>query len=247
MEYILWVTFIGFAAGIIGTGLGGLISFFINNRESRFMSVILEFSAGLMLSVVCFDLLPHAFEFGGVKITILGVIIGVFSIIFLENLIKVEDLSKKVKGVDGRLLKVGILTAIGIGLHNFPEGIAVGSGFDVSQNLGFSITLVIAIHDIPEGLAMALPLRASGVGRIRTIFYTIIAGIPMGFGAFLGAVLGGISDLFIAMCFGFAGGAMLYIICEDLIPESKRMYRGKLSTIGNILGIILGIIISKGT
>ncbi|MGE4282147.1 MAG: ZIP family metal transporter [Clostridia bacterium] len=247
MERLLMITMVGFAAGMIGTGIGGVGAFFVNKRNNRFMSFVLEFSAGLMTAVVCFDLLPHAFELGGLEWTLIGVIIGVITIVYLDNCIRIWKPEKRVRVVNSRLLRVGILMIVGIALHNFPEGVAIGSGFDASARLGMSLTMVIAIHNIPEGLAVALPMKAGGMGNIKVLLYTVCAGIPMGVGAFIGAILGEISQEVIAVCLGFAGGAMLYIVCGDLIPESKNIYKGRLSTIGNILGIIIGIIVSVGT
>jgi ZIP family zinc transporter len=247
MEYLMNVTMIGFLSGIIGTGGGGLASFLINKRGNRFMSFILEFSGGLMMAVVCFDLLPEAFELGGLKFGIAGIIIGVIVIVYLENILNQFDSKKKVTTSNNRLLRAGILMGTGIALHNLPEGIAIGSGFGASTTLGLGLAFVIAIHDIPEGLAMALPMKAGGMKSLRVLVYTLLAGIPTGFGAFVGALLGEISDELISLCLGFAGGAMLYIVCGDIIPESKMIYKGRISTIGNILGIILGTIISIGT
>ena len=133
---------------------------------------------------------------------------------------------------------------LGIAVHNFPEGLAVGSGFEASAHLGLSLALVIGVHDIPEGMAMAVPMKAGGMATWKVIFYSVLAGVPMGFGALVGALLGEISQEIIALCLSFAAGAMLYVVCGDLIPESKSIYKGRLSTIGNILGIIIGIIIS---
>ena len=246
MNYHLAVTLIGLAAGMLGTGVGGIFAFIINKRGNRFLSFILEFSAGLMMAVVCFDLLPEAFSLGGLGYTLSGIILGVIVIIYLEDIISRVKFTKKLNVINSRLLRTGFLLTIGVALHNLPEGIAIGSGFDASLRLGLSLTIVIAIHNIPEGLAMALPMRAGGLGRIKVIIYTLLSGVPMGIGAFLGAMLGEISDKIIAVCLGFAGGAMLYIVCGDLIPESKSIYTGRLSTIGNLLGIILGIVISIG-
>ncbi|WHH57535.1 ZIP family metal transporter [Petroclostridium sp. X23] len=247
MERLWMITLIGFAAGMLGTGIGGIGSFFLDRKGNRFMSFILEFSAGLMMAVVCFDLLPHAFELGGLEWTLIGIVFGVAVIVYLDNFIKTMKFGRKLKVVNSRLLRVGMLMIIGVALHNFPEGVAIGSGFDASVKLGISLTFVIAVHNIPEGLAVALPMKAGGLGNLKVFIYTLCAGIPMGIGAFIGAVLGEISQEVISICLGFAGGAMLYIVCGDLIPESKNMYKGRLSTIGNILGIILGIIISVGT
>ncbi len=241
------VTLIGLATGVIGTGLGGALALLTNKKSNKFLSFILEFSAGLMIAVVCFDLLPEAFLLSGLGWGIFGIILGVGATIFADNYIRSLKYIKKIKGTGANLIKTGILMCAGIALHNLPEGIAIGSGFDASFTLGINLALVIGIHDIPEGLALAVPMRAGGLSKFKIISYSAIAGMPMGVGAFIGALLGEISSGVISVCLGFAGGAMLYIVCGDLIPESKNIYKGRMSTIGNISGIIVGIIISLGT
>lgn len=243
MEHLLRVTLIGLISGITGTGIGGLIVFFVNKVTNRFISFILEFSAGLMTSVVCFELLPSAFETGGTTSALTGIFLGVISIIAIENIIIKSDFIRSTRGNTG-LLKTGILMAIGIALHNLPEGFAVGSGFEASLNLGITVTTIIMIHDIPEGIAMAVPMRAGGFSKFKAFLYAVFSGLPMGVGAFFGAMLGSISNKFISACLGFAGGAMLYIVFGELVPESKKLYLGRLSSIGNVIGIICGIIIS---
>ena len=245
MHDLFRITVIGSIAGIIGTGSGGLIILFVDKITKRFLSFIMEFSAGLMMSIVCFDLLPEAFSLGGIGVTIVGMVIGTALIVGLDDLIRRLEVVKRAAH-KGSLMRAGILLAVGIALHNFPEGVAIGSGFDASMSLGLSLALVIALHDMPEGIAMAIPMRAGGMAKGRVIFWTILSGVPTGIGALLGGVLGGISNMVISICLGFAGGAMLYIICGELIPESKSMYRGRLSSIGNILGIITGMVLALG-
>jgi ZIP family zinc transporter len=244
MEYLVKITLFGMVSGMIGTGIGGLIAFFIGNASNRFLGFVLEFSAGIMISVVCFELIPEAFELGGVLPALTGIVLGVVAIIFIEEFIKKSNFSVS-KYANNNILRAGILMAVGIALHNFPEGFAVGSAFKASRTLGFTITSVIIIHDIPEGIAMAVPMRVGGFSRIRSFIYTLLSGVPMGVGALLGAVLGNVSKEMISVCLGFAGGAMLYIVLGEMIPESKRIYLGRLSSIGNIIGIICGIIISR--
>lgn len=242
MNNLYYASVVGFASGLLGTGIGGVLSIFVALRGRKFIGFILEFSAGIMLSVVCFDLLPQAFELGGIFYCIVGIVIGVCAIIFLQNIV----IQKTAVRPQNRLLGTGIMMAIGIALHNFPEGLAIGSGFEASATLGISLAAVIALHDVPEGLAMALPMKAGGFSTKKTIIYTILAGIPTGIGSVIGSLLGKVSYLSIAMCLSAAGGAMLYIICSDLLPESKRVYSGRFTTLGNILGFILGIYISFG-
>ncbi len=242
MKHLLWITLLGLVSGLAGTGLGGLSAFFIEKTSNRIMSTILEFSAGLMTAVVCFELLPEAFRLGGTIYTFAGILSGIIVIISIENVLKSSKIFKK--NSSSSLLRAGVLMSIAIALHNLPEGFAVGSGFKASISLGVTITAIIVIHDIPEGIAMAIPMRAGGFSKIKAFSFTLLSGVPMGLGAFLGAALGEISSLLTASCLGFAGGAMLYIIFGELVPESKRLYWGRLSSLGNVFGILCGIIVS---
>jgi len=243
VNYLMKVTLIGLVSGITGTGIGGLAAFFVKGINRRFLSFILELSAGLMTSVVCFELVPEAFTYGGKGLAFAGVFSGVLAMLVVEDLMMRYQGTKPLKS-DSSLLRTGILTAVGIALHNFPEGFAVGSGFGASISLGVMITSVIVIHDIPEGIAMAVPMRAGGFGKAKAFTVTVLSGVPMGIGALAGALLGGISSKFIGACLGFAAGAMLYVVYGELVVESKKLYLGRLSSIGNVLGIICGIIIT---
>jgi len=238
MQYLGEIFFFGTISGIIGTGLGGLIALFVDKVSNRFLCFIMEFAGGLMTAVACFKLFPEAFELGEVRTVFAGIVIGVFAIIFIENII-----DKKMKSKKG-LIKTGFMVAIGIALHNFPEGFAVGSGFQASTSLGIAITAAIIMHDIPEGLAMAIPMKAGGMQSYKAFIITVLSGLPMGLGAVLGAALGSISKIFVCACLGFAGGAMLYIVYADLIPASKKLYNGRLTSLANIAGILCGMLVS---
>jgi len=239
---------VGTAAGIVGTGLGGIIGFVLNNPSRRFLSTMLNFSAGLMIAVVCFDLLPEAFEIGGFGVSIAGVCLGVVMIIACDEAItswKGNYGGNHRASSMGQYIKTGILIGIGIALHNFPEGLAIGSGFTAMESYGMGLSLVIAFHDVPEGIAMAAPMRIGGMGRWKVFLSAVIAGIPTGVGALVGYLLGEISPYFISLCLGFAGGAMLYITCLELIPSSRDLYRGRVPGLGLIMGVIAGIFVSS--
>ncbi|WP_029688142.1 ZIP family metal transporter [Thermoanaerobacter sp. A7A] len=229
---------IGSLVGVIGTGLGGAATYFFKNPSARFFSGIMGTAAGLMLSIVVFDLLPHAFDIAGLTLGTIGILIGAILISFFDMIIENMDIT-------GGFIKEGVLLGIAIALHNFPEGLAVGSGFMVSQSLGINIALVITLHDFPEGLAMATPFSAGGIPPYKNVIYTVLAGIPTGIGALIGVLTGGISPYFIGLNLGIAGGAMLYVTCGDVIPEARNIYKGKISILGMILGFIGGIIITK--
>lgn len=237
------IAIIGFLAGMLGTGLGGLSSYLIRNPSKRFFSIILGLSGGLMMAIVCFDLLPQAFMMVGLPLGIFGILFGVLTISAIDEIIiRLEKKREKSRGV---FVRTGILIGVGILIHNFPEGLAIGSGYMATTKLGMSLAIVIAIHNIPEGIAMATPLSIGGMGRARVLLYTILTGLPMGFGALIGAMLGEISPLFIGWCLGFAGGAMLFITCQEIIPQSRNMWKGRISGFGIILGIIFGILLSS--
>lgn len=243
MEKVLYVTLTGLFVGVLGTGIGGIIALFLKKPGDRLLSFILGFAAGIMLTIVCFELLPEAFERGDLLIGLLGIITGVFAIIIIDDRQNIRNI-KKNRNYNNSV-KVGKLIGLGVALHNFPEGLAIGSGFMATRELGIGISLVIALHNIPEGISMAAPMRAGGISRIKSLLYTLVVGIPMGLGAFIGAVLGDISQTLIAFCLAFAGGTMLYIVCGELIPNSKKLYIGKTSTWGVVIGFIVGLIITN--
>lgn len=254
MNQLLAVTLLGFICGMVGTGLGGLATFFIKNPTRRFMAVLLGFTSGIMLAVVCFDLIPESLKMGGLEISLLGICLGTGLMLYLDHQLQYKNPDRMISAKTSALaksdtfsygfIKSGILLGIGIALHNFPEGLAVGSGFAVNTSLGMGLLIVIALHDMPEGIAMAAPLRLGGVNRFKVLLYTLLAGIPTGIGAFVGEMLGEIDRIYICLCLSFAGGAMLYIICGELIPKTQSIYKGRISTIGMIVGILVGIYIS---
>jgi ZIP family zinc transporter len=156
--------------------------------------------------------------------------------IFCDNFIKN---SKKIKS-QNKFIETGIIVFLGLTIHNLPEGLAIGSGFETSTALGLSLAIAICIHDIPEGISIALPLKQGGASSLKSIIITALSGITTGIGAFIGAIISNISPNFVSMSLGFAAGAMLYIVSCELLPESKSMYKGRFPAIGNIIGIILG-------
>ncbi len=234
MDYILYVTVIGFLVGVIGTGLGGVVSLFFKNTN-RIMSFLLGLTGGFMLFIVTFHLLPESYYTSGSHIfTVLGIAIGILMILFTEN--HIDKMEKN------PYIKSSVLLGISIAVHNFPEGLALGSSFLTMSNLGPTLALAMMIHDIPEGVAMAIPMKISKQSKLKIVLNTVLIGVPTGIGAFFGAYLGTFSPKIIALCLSFAGGTMLYIICDEIIPSAKSLYKGRASTIGVILGFVAGIL-----
>ncbi len=243
---IFQATLIGLFFGTFGTTLGGIIGILSKRESNRFLSFILSLASGLMMSIICFDLIPEALELSNIFIVVVGILFGIILMFICDDII-----SKRFKkqGLDknkdnNSLLKTGIIVSIGLAIHNFPEGLAIGSGYEVSISLGLGLAIAICLHDIPEGISMAIPMKKGGLKKIKIIKYVIMSGITTGIGAFCGAIIGQISQEIIAICLGFAAGAMLYIVSGELIPESNKLYRGRSIILGNILGMLLGIVIA---
>ena len=247
MEFIR-TSLLGLFFGTFGTTLGGIIGCTFNNVSNKFLSFILSFASGLMMSVICFDLIPEAIQLSNILISAIGILFGIFAMIYCDLLVQKKfRVDKKLSS--NSLLKTGIIVSIGLAIHNFPEGLAIGSGFDVSAGLGIGLAFAICLHDIPEGISMAVPMKNGGMKKTKVIFYVLMSGVATGIGAFfgalVGAIIGNISQTIIAISLGFAAGAMLYIVSGELIPESNRLYKGRISTLGNMIGFLIGIVATK--
>ena len=239
MAGLLKTFMIGIFFGTFGTTIGGIIGINLKSTSNKFLGFILSFAAGLMMAIICFDLLPEAMQISSLSVILIGILLGIITMIICDSLVK-EKFSGR-KDVNS-LLKTGIIISIGLALHNIPEGLAIGTGFQASINLGLSLAIAIAIHDVPEGVSMAVPMKKGGMSKGKVIFYVIMSGISTGIGALVGHLVGGISESIIAASLSFAAGAMLYIVSGELTPEANNMYKGRMNAIGNILGFILGII-----
>lgn len=189
------------------------------------------------MAIICFDLIPESLELTNIIIVLMGILFGIFVMFICDN--KIKNINFK---NNNSLLKTGIIVGIGLALHNFPEGLAIGSGFEASLKLGYSLAIAILLHDIPEGISMSVPMKSGGMSKFKALIYTFLSGVTTGIGAFFGAFVGNISTKMIGICLAFAAGAMLYIVSGELIPESNKIYKGRMGFIGNILGFILGII-----
>lgn len=242
MEELLRVTLIGLFFGTFGTTLGGIIGISFKSTSKKFLSFILALASGLMMAIICFDLIPEALEISNIVNTLIGILLGIVIMIGCNIIVEKKLKIKTPKNNSiNTMLKTGIIVSLGLAIHNFPEGLAIGSGMEASFKLGINLAIAICLHDIPEGISMAVPMKAGGMSKCKIIIYVILSGITTGVGALIGAIVGKISQAIIGICLSFAAGAMLYIVSGELTPEANNLYRGKLTAIGNILGILLGI------
>lgn len=150
MEVLLSTTLIGLFFGTFGTTIGGILGANLKTTSNKLLSFILEFAAGLMIAIVCFELIPEALQISSLSTVIIGIIMGVIVMIVCDHIVNYRY-EKKHTIQKNSLLKTGIIVGIGLALHNFPEGLAIGSGFEASEKLGYALAIAIALHDVPEG------------------------------------------------------------------------------------------------
>lgn len=144
-------TLLGLFFGTFGTTIGGIIGCTFKKISNRFLSFILSFASGLMMSIICFELIPESLRISNSNMVyvISGILLGIICMIYCDLIVQ-KKFSFNPKYNGNSLLKTGIIVSIGIALHNLPEGLAIGSGFGESFELGISLAIAICFHDIPE-------------------------------------------------------------------------------------------------
>jgi len=256
-------------AGICGMGLGGIISAILFKKPSEnLICWLLSFAAGVMVSIVCFGLIPESFElvkdleFAGIAVVMCGLVLGIIVVMGLNYLVDKITIARKEKlnihstheelfhesqliNNPAKLLRSGIIILLAVSFHHIPEGIAIGAGGSHSFQLGALLALMIAFHNIPEGMAVAAPLLAGGVNKWKVILLTALSGTATLLGGFIGILIGSISDFAIAISLSAAGGAMLYIVFGEIIPQSVIMTKNRVASIVTLFGVIVGLIVTR--
>lgn len=230
---MILIVLIGSVVSLIGTMTGALLGVIVKRPSNKLLGGIIGFAGGLMLAVVVFDLIPEALTKWNFVGTLVFCILGIIIIAIIDNKININSMDKHAK--------VAFMAALGLMIHNFPEGIIMGCGFAAGGTLGIKMSIIIAIHDIPEGIAVSAPLIASRVRISKILFYTFITAFPTAIGTWIGAYIANISVNVLGACLSFASGIMLYVVCGEMIPESSKLWDGVTSTIGVLSGIMMGL------
>ncbi len=215
------------ALGVGGaTVIGALLGFLFKKISHKFSDIVLSFAAGVMLSAAVLGLIIPSVEEGGkygIVITILGIFTGAFALNLIDKL--VPHLHKMVGGDienhNNTSLNKVLLFVMAIAIHNLPEGIAAGVGFG-SDNVSeaFLIAGGIALQNVPEGMVIIGPMLASGVSSKRTFLIAAATGFIEVIGTFIGYLAVSISTVILPFALAFAGGTMLYVISDEMIPET---------------------------
>ena len=250
-------------AGICGMGLGGLISAILLKHPSETLTCwLLSFAAGVMISIVCFGLIPEAAGLTSYSVSIAGLIIGIVIVMGLNYIVDIitgtkgenlklhtthEELYHESSFINNRsrMLRSGMLILIVISLHNIPEGMAIGAGGTHNFRLGALLAIMIAVHNIPEGMVIASPLLAGGVSKKKAVLLTALSGATTLLGGAIGVLIGNISNLAVSLSLSGAGGAMLYVVFGEIIPQSIVMTKNRTATIVTLFGILVGLLVSQ--
>ena len=243
------------ALGVGGaTVIGAVLGLFFKNPSHKLNDIILSFAAGVMLAAAVMGLVIPSLEYGeGQKLSLLVTIAGIFCGAVCLNLVdKLVPHLHKLTGVgsleeahpesSARLNKV-LLFVIAIAIHNLPEGIAAGVSFgsgDLSQAL--TVAGGIALQNIPEGMIIISPMIAGGMSRTRTFVIAMMTGVVEVIGTFIGYFAVSISTAILPFALAFAGGTMLYVISDEMIPETHAHGNERESTYALLVGFCVMLV-----
>lgn len=243
----------------LATGVGSLIAFFTSRTNTKFLSVALGFSAGVMIYVALIEIFVKAKdsltaehgETTGYWLTLAGFFGGMVFIALIDRFIPnktnphevrmVEDINKAESHMAeaDKLMKMGTFTALAIAIHNFPEGIATFMAALQDPNVGVAIAIAVAIHNVPEGIAVAVPIfYATGV-RMKAFKLSLLSGLAEPVGALLAylILMPFITDTMFGIIFAGVAGIMVFISLDELLPAAKKYDETHLSIYGLVAGM----------
>jgi len=260
---LVWIGIIASMAAGLATGIGSIPIFFTRNISRKLLDALLGVAAGVMLAATSFSLIVPAIEKGGggvpgATITLIGILCGGFFIDFVDKFF--PDTNLLTNAVNGKefyensfknnpLIKINIsptmrkiwLFIIAITIHNFPEGLAVGVGFgdgDIAN--GISLAVGIGLQNLPEGLAVALPLVREKYSVGKAFLVALSTGLVEPIGGLLGVGLVQIAKPILPFAMAFAAGAMLFVISNEIIPETQSHDgSSKLATHALLIGFVV--------
>ncbi|MBN2542195.1 ZIP family metal transporter [bacterium] len=229
----------------LATGIGALLVFFIRDVSDRFLDASLGFAAGVMLAATAFSLIVPAIQIGGIWKTVTGFMIGALFLIYAERFIPHMHFVTGKRGDSKNLSKLWLFI-LAITIHNFPEGIAVGVGFGSGDiKAGTALAIAIGLQNIPEGLAVALPLLREKYSTGKAFFVALLTGLVEPIGGFLGITAVSFGKFLLPYGMAFAAGAMLFVIIEEIIPETHSRGNDRPATLGVIVGFVLMMILDN--
>ena len=241
------------ALGVGGaTVFGALLGFAFKKISHKFSDIVLAFAAGVMLAAAVIGLILPSLEYGGkfgLLVTVAGIFCGALCLNLLDRLVphlhRLSGVDQEAHpGQSAQLSKV-LLFVMAIAIHNLPEGIAAGVGFGTGND-GEAITIAagIALQNIPEGMVIIAPMLAAGMKPVRTFCIAMLTGIVEVLGTLLGYFAVTISTAILPFALAFAGGTMLYVISDEMIPETHAHGSERGATYSLLAGFALMLAMS---
>ncbi len=254
----------------LGTGLGGLLVL-IRPPGKRSFGFLMGMTAGVMISLSFLELVNEAWKIGGPWIATMGFGVGALFMFLLDFYIPHIRFGEKEihaldaitspdqanhhihryghkqtpsRIVDRKLLNTGMLLAVGITLHNLPEGIAVGAGYMHTPQFGIFIAFAIMLHNIPEGIATALPLYQSGMSKEKAFAVALLSGLAEPVGAMFAVIFLDSFRPMVPFSLALAGGVMMFITLDELIPTAREYGHQHTTALGIIVGSMFVFILS---
>lgn len=244
----------------LATGLGSAIAFFARSTNTKFLSVALGFSGGVMIYVSMIEIFVKAkesltTELGntmGYWITVISFFAGMFLIAIIDRLVpemenphelrKIEDAVNPPPSFQKKkLLRLGLFSALAIGIHNFPEGLATFTAAIKDPGLGIAIAVAVAIHNIPEGIAVSVPIYYATGDKKKAFRLSFLSGLAEPVGGLVGylILLPFFTDVLFGILFASVAGIMVYISIDELLPAAREYGEAHLSLYGVISGMIV--------
>ena len=236
----------GGIAGFLATAAGALLIYFTQSTSVRSQDTLLGFAAGMMLAASAFSLILPGIEaaqeildqrFLAAAIVALGLGLGTVMMLGLDYFTPHGQASEALCDIEYQRVSGIWLFVFAIALHNLPEGMAIGISFTHGDlKIGLPLTIAIAIQDIPEGFAVALALRSIGISTTKSFLIGAATGLLEPFGAMLGFAMSSSLVLAYPLSMGLAAGAMIFVVCHEVIPETHRNGHQAAATSGLMLG-----------
>ena len=245
---------VGLALGLtviagLSTGIGSAIAYFIKKPRISFLSFSLGLSAGVMIYISFMEMLPDAIHKVGEAWALVAFFVGIGFIAVIDYIVPESENPHEYQGIDEptgphrpeHLMRTGMMTALAIGIHNFPEGLATFAAALSDPKLGFFITFAIAIHNIPEGIAVSVPIYFATGNKNKAFAYSFLSGVSEPIGAIVGYLLlmPFLTPALLASVLAFVSGIMVYISLDELVPMAHRYGHGHLAIGGVVTGMFI--------
>ena len=232
----------------LSTTIGSLLALFVRKPGSRLMTLTLGFSGGVMILVSFVELLPGGINAIGFALANLSFFGGMIAMFLIDALIPHDYMAEhhhpetengQDTALKSRLLKAGLFVALGLGIHNFPEGMASFATALSDPHLGIAIAVAIAIHNVPEGLAVSAPVYAATGSRSKAFWWSFLSGVAEPMGALLAAVvlMPFLNATILGGLLSAVAGIMVFISIDELLPVSRAYGEEHLSIVGIVVGM----------